>query len=263
MSIKALSWAAIAAVLLIIACATNPETGRSTFQPIPAGIMNSLGAQSYTEVLSTSTLSTNQRWTAIVERAAQRIAAASNQDFEWEFKLVENDQANAFCLPGGKIVVYTGILPVCGDEATLAFVLGHEVGHAVGGHGNRRVSEGLLLQLGIAAADISFKDNAQHAVIMQGLGMGSQLGSLAYSRGDETDADLTGIRYMARAGYDPRVAPDFWRRMGALGGQKPPELLSTHPSDTTRSARLEQALPDALDLYSKAPAKYGVGESLR
>jgi metalloendopeptidase OMA1, mitochondrial len=244
------------------ACVTNPETGRKSFAPIPDSIMNNLGAQAYAETLQQEKVITSGRTHAVVMRVAQRIQASvgDSVDFDWECNLVESQDVNAFCLPGGKIVVYTGILPVCQNEACLAFVMGHEVGHAVARHGAQRMSKALLIEGGLSLADISFQNNSQHDVIMQSLGLGSQLGQLYYSRDNESEADYMGLRYMARAGYDPSVAPDFWIRMGSLAGEKPPEFLSTHPSDSRRADDINAKMAEAQKFYAAAPQKYGVGE---
>jgi metalloendopeptidase OMA1, mitochondrial len=252
----------LALAATIVACVTNPETGKKGFAPIPSSVMNNLGAQAYTETLQTETVVTTGRHHDIVQRVATRIAAASNQKFDWECKLVQSDVVNAFCLPGGKIVVYTGLLPVAQTEAALAFVMGHEVGHAVAEHGNQRMSQGLLVEGGLAIADIAFKNNQQHDIIMSSLGAGAQVGVLLpFSRSHESEADEMGLIYTARAGYDPAVAPAFWERMGA-GGQQPPEYMSTHPSHETRSADLNKQMPRALEIYKASPVKYGVGDKL-
>jgi predicted Zn-dependent protease len=255
------------AVLIVLGCVTNPETGKRSFAPLPESMVNNMALEAYQETLQSEKVSTNSKWNTIVQRVADRIAKSADQvaktGYQWECNLVENPQANAFCMPGGKMMVYTGILPICETEAGLAFVMGHEVGHAVAQHGNQRMSQGLLVNLGLQVADISFQDSAQRDVIMQSLGMGSQLGTLYYSRGHESEADYMGLRYMARAGYDPTVGPDFWKRMGSLAkGEKPPEILSTHPSDDRRAADLAANMAEAKKLYDAAPTKYGLGDRL-
>ncbi|MEZ6197473.1 MAG: M48 family metallopeptidase [Planctomycetota bacterium] len=258
-------WAALGAaiaLMLVPACQTNPETGRSGINLVPDSYMNSLGAQAYAEVKQTEKRSTDQRLTAIVERVAGRITAAAGEQMEWEVTLVESPQANAFVLPGGKIVVYTGILPICQTEAALAFVLGHEVGHAIARHGSERASQTLIVQGGLTLADLSLGTGQNKELIMGVLGTGAQYGVLLpYSRAHESDADHTGIRYMARAGYDPRVAPDLWLRMGAQG-QEPPEFSSTHPNSERRASDLQGLMKEAMEIYEKAPVKHGVGEAL-
>lgn len=245
-------------------CVTNPETGEKHLAIIPESTMNEMGAQAFQETLAEEKVSADPRSNAIVGRVADRIAKASGAGFDWEFKLVESGQVNAFCLPGGKIVVYTGILPVCENEASLAFVVGHEVAHAVAQHGNQRMTQGLILSGALEVADLTLSDNQYHDQMLGMLGAGAQVGViLPFSRGHESEADYMGLRYMARAGYDPKVGPDFWRRMGALGKEKPPEFLSTHPSDDRRSSDLAAKLAEAQAIYEKAPVKYGIGEKLR
>ena len=250
--------------VLSSACVTNPETGSSGFNIMPDSVMNNLGAQAFNDVIQQSPISRDRRMTEIVTRVATRIAQQTNEDFDWQVRLVDNQQANAFVLPGGKIVVYTGILPICENEAGLAFVMGHEVGHAVARHGSQRMSQNVGLQVALGVADASLGNSQSKGVIMGALGAGAQYGVLLpFSRGHESDADHTGIRYMARAGYDPSVAPSFWQRMARQsGGEQPPEWSSTHPSHDTRTARLNELLPEAIELYEKAPVKYGLGEDL-
>ena len=254
----------IATLAFLPSCATNPETGRRSLNVIPDATLNSMGVQAYQEVLSTEKVSTNARQTAVVKRVAERIAAASGEKFNWEVNLIESDQANAFVLPGGKIVVYTGILPICENEAGLAFVLGHEVGHAVARHGGERMTQTLGAQLTLAIADASGLGGPEnHGTVMAAMGAGAQYGVLLpFSRAHESDADHMGIRYMSRAGYDPHVAPLLWQRMSAGGGQQPPEWMSTHPSHETRSTTLEGLIPEAMKFYDAAPTRYGLGEKL-
>lgn len=260
---RARRWAIISLVIATAACVTNKETGRRSLILVPRSTMQTMGLQAYREVLAKEQVSNDARLNAIVRRVAQRIADASGAQFDWEFNLIQSDEANAFVLPGGKVVVYTGILPICEDEASLAFVIGHEVGHAVARHGAERVTQSLLIQGGLKAAELSLGDSRQKATIMGALGMGAQFGvALPFSRAQESDADHTGIIYMARAGYDPSVAPLFWKKMARRGGQQPPEFASTHPSHSTRTQQLEEWLPAARAIYEKAPTKYGLGERL-
>lgn len=255
----------LAGVLLIAlttACSTNPETGRSGFTMVPDSYMNSLGAQAYQEVLQAESTSTDPRMTEVVNRVAARITAASPEQMDWEVTLVESKQANAFVLPGGKIVVYTGILPICETEAGLAFVMGHEVGHALARHGSERASQQMGLQGILAIASATLGQSANHDMFMGAIGAGAQYGVLLpFSRSHESDADHTGIRLMARAGYDPRVSPGLWIRMAGLGEQ-PPEFASTHPSSERRAAELEELMDEAMAIYEQAPEKHGVGVRL-
>jgi len=171
--------------------------------------------------------------------------------FEWQFNVVNDQTVNAWCMPGGKVVVYTGILPVTQDETGLAVVMGHEVSHAIARHGNERMSQGLALQFGGVALEVLTGENPGVArdLFLQVYGVGGALGMLSYSRKHETEADKLGLVFMAMAGYDPREAPKFWERMSQGGGQAPPEILSTHPSDQTRMRDLEAFMPEALKYY--------------
>lgn len=250
-------------LLVLSACVVNRLTGKRSFVLVSDDVMNQLGAQSYQDVKAKSQISSNPRWTEISRRAALRVAKASEENFNWEFTLVESKEANAFALPGGKIMVYTGILPPAQNEAALAFVLGHEVGHAIARHGAQRISQGLIAEGALVAADLMLaRENPNRDLIMAGLGLGAEVGvMLPFSRAHESEADYMGIIYMARAGYDPAEAAKFWTRMGQ-GQVKPPEFLSTHPSDDRRARDLLAVLPTAQDIYLKAPVKYGSGEPL-
>ncbi len=243
------------------ACVTNPETGRSSFNIVPEATEISMGAQAFAQVKSESTESRDAKMIDVVQRVADRITAVTGKNYDWEVRLVESNQANAFVLPGGKIVIYTGILPICETESGLAFVMGHEVGHAIARHGGQRMSSTMVVQAGLQIADFSFNDSAQKPMIMAALGAGTQLGTLKYSRVHESEADYMGIRYMAKAGYDPSVAPELWVRMGQ-GGQRPPEILSTHPANETRTAELRAVMKEAQALYQAAPKQYGQGVDL-
>ena len=173
--------------------------------------------------------------------------------YKWEFNLVNSPEANAWCMPGGKVVVYSGLLPVTKDEAGLAFVMGHEIAHAVARHGNERMSQTLLAQTGSLALDVALsnKPNETKSLLMAAYGAGAQVGVLLpFSRLHETEADKLGMIFMAMAGYDPNVAPQVWERMIKLSsGAKPPELLSTHPADQTRIQNLKKYVPTAMKYY--------------
>jgi len=175
-------------------------------------------------------------------------------DYVWEFNLVDENVPNAWCMPGGKVVVYSGILPFTKTEAGLAVVMGHEIAHAVARHGNERMSQGLLVQMGGMALDVALEKQPEQtkALFMQAYGVGAQVGvMLPYSRMHETEADKLGLVFMAMAGYDPHEAISFWERMAKAGGEKPPEILSTHPSDQTRINDLKAFLPEAMKYYKK------------
>ena len=237
---------------------TNPETGRSERVALSAEQEEALGLQAYQEVLSTSDVVESGPEAEMVRRVASRIAAATGKsasDFNWSASLVSSPQVNAFCLPRGKIVVYTGILPVAQSEAGLATVMGHEVAHAVARHGAQRVFQNSITQTALigAAVSLSDMDYQKRQTIMGLLGAGAQYGVLLpFGRAHESEADEMGLLYMARAGYDPRESIAFWERMSQVGGAQPPEFLSTHPSHGTRVEDLKSFLPRAMEEYEKA-----------
>jgi predicted Zn-dependent protease len=237
---------------------TNPETGRSERVALSAEQEEALGLQAYQEVLSTSDVVESGPEAEMVRRVASRIAAATGKaasDFNWSASLVSSPQVNAFCLPRGKIVVYTGILPVAQSEAGLATVMGHEVAHAVARHGAQRVFQDSITQTALmgAAVSLSDMDYQKRQTIMGLLGAGAQYGVLLpFGRAHESEADEMGLLYMARAGYDPRESIAFWERMSQVGGAQPSEFLSTHPSHGTRVEDLKSFLPRAMEEYEKA-----------
>lgn len=236
---------------------TNPETGRSERVALSSRQEEALGFQAYQEVLSASQLIETGRDADTVRRVAQRIAGATGsvaRDFNWQVSLVNSPQINAFCLPGGKMVVYTGILPVAQSDAGLATVIGHEVAHAVARHGAQRVFQNSIMQTALAGAaySLSDMDYQRRQMVMGLLGAGAQYGAiLPFSRSHESEADEMGLLYMARAGYDPRESIAFWERMGRAGGSQPPEFLSTHPSQGRRIEDLKALLPRAMEEYQK------------
>ena len=243
------------AVLLVAACRTVPYTGRKQLALIPADQEAALGVSAYRDTLKKEKISTDPEKTAMVERVGRRIAAAADKpDFQWEFKLIEDDKVvNAFCLPGGKVAVYTGLLKVAQDDTGLAVVMGHEVAHALARHGGERMSQGMLASLGGVALAVAMaeKPGETQALAQQAYGLGVGVGVLLpYSRGHEAEADHIGLILMAKAGYDPRRAVDFWQRMSA--GEKDPGLarfLQTHPTGEQRIARIKELLPEALKHY--------------
>ncbi len=252
--------------LMLAACSTVAITGRKQLNLIPASTMMSMSYQQYSEVIRSSKLSSNAAQTAMVKRCGERIQKAVEQyfaqnnqsqqlrGFEWEFNLIESEQVNAWCMPGGKVAFYTGILPLTRDETGLAVVMGHEIAHAVAEHGSERMSQGLLAQFGGMALDkaLESKPDATRALLLGAFGAGAQLGVLLpFSRLQESEADRLGLIFMAMAGYDPNEAINFWQRMAtAKGGQAPPEFLSTHPSDETRIRQIRDLLPEAMS-YKK------------
>jgi len=258
------------AIFLLIACATVPITGRKTINLIPVETINSLSFQQYSDFISTNKTITGTDQAAMVKRVGRRIQHAVEQYFAsnnmssqlqgyaWEFNLVEDSAINAWCMPGGKVVVYTGILPVTRDETGLAVVMGHEIAHAVANHGNERMSQGLLVQMGGMALDKALENKPEETrgLAMLAFGVGANVGVLLpYSRLHESEADHMGLIFMAIAGYDPSKAPEFWERMSAGGKGAPPEILSTHPSDETRIKNLRERLPEAMEYYRQARKK--------
>jgi predicted Zn-dependent protease len=246
---------AAASVLVLASCEHVPITGRSQLQLFGEGAEIRLGLTAYEDVLRKERISNDPALNELVIRVGNRIAAATGKtEYRWEFKVIENDrQINAFCLPGGKVAVYTGILAVTKDEAGLAAVLGHEAAHAIARHAGERLSEYALIGGAVVVlAAGTARDVGQanrNAVLLGALATGAVL--LPHTRGQESEADRLGLIYMAKAGYDPRTATDFWRRMAqaAKGKAKPPEFLSTHPADETRIRQIEQWLPEALSYY--------------
>jgi len=231
---------------------------------VTPGQERALGAQAYQEVLSESRRSGDARMTAILERVGRRVAEAANQpEFQWEFALLESEEVNAFCLPGGKVAVYTGILPVMKNEAGMAVVVGHEVAHAVARHGGERLSQHLSVVIiqELLAQGLSRSSPAVRTGALQAFGVGAEVGAiLPYSRRHEEEADEIGLRYAARAGYDPREAIALWQRMEALRETRPPEFLSTHPHEKRRIRQFEKLMPAALEVYQAAPRQHGLGE---
>ncbi len=257
-------WSLIALLLMSAACATVPVTGRRQLNLIPASEMLAMSYQQYGEVIGTSQLSDDAEQTALVRRVGVRIQRAVETymaqngmadhlaGYQWEFNLIESDQVNAWCMPGGKVAFYTGILPICRDATGIAVVMGHEIAHAVAEHGNERMSQGLLAQMGGMALGEAVRNKPEQTqtLWMTAFAVGAQFGALLpYSRLQESEADHLGLIFMAMAGYDPREAPAFWERMSAQGGAKPPEFLSTHPSDETRVRNLQAKMPEALQYY--------------
>jgi len=239
----------------------NPETGRKARVALSSQQEETLGLQSYREVLSQSQVVSSGPAHEIVVRVAERLARATGdaaKQFRWQVSLVQSPQANAFCLPGGKIAVFTGILPHTKTEAGLAAVMGHEMAHAVARHGSQRLLRTSLAQTLMMGASFSLSDMdpGQRQAVMAALGAGAQYGLLLpFSREHETEADEMGLLYMARAGYDPREAVSFWERMSSAGGPQPPEFASTHPSHGRRIQDLQAFMPQAIAEYEKAKSR--------
>jgi predicted Zn-dependent protease len=236
-----------------------PETGRSQFNILSPGEEMQLGLTSFEQLKKEVPISKDAALTALVQRVGKRIAAvAPLPDAQWEFVVFESKEANAFCLPGGKVGVYTGILPITRDEAGLATVIGHEVAHAVARHGGERMSQEMLRQgLGTAVgAAVSSADPRLQAATAVVYGLGSELGvMLPYSRAQETEADKLGLIYMARAGYEPAAAVGFWQRFAQYkeGADSTPLIFRTHPTDDQRIRRIQEWLPEVQKEYRPAP----------
>ena len=248
----------------ILACVATPDSDRSAFIVIPFSQEVTMGKQAYQDILAKEKETTNVKLKQMVERVGRRIAAVSAMpNLEWEFKVIDSEQKNAFALPGGKTAIYTGILPVCLNEAGLAAVLGHEIAHVTARHSGQRMSQQFLLMGVLSGAQISLSNNNHRGAILGALGIGAMYGvELPFGRSNESEADSIGLKYMARAGYDPREAVDFWTRFSKeKGGKGPPEFFSTHPSDNTRIRNLQRNLPRAMVDYRASKVKYGKGKN--
>ncbi|HLG48179.1 MAG TPA: M48 family metallopeptidase [Reyranella sp.] len=254
------------AFCLLAACESAPVTGRSQMMLVSESEERQLGAQAYREVLASEPRSHDVELNALVEKVGRRIAHAAEHPptdlwkaphYNWEFRTISKNEPNAFCLPGGKVAVYSGILPISRNEAGLAAVLGHEVAHALARHSAERLSDqraasAAVLLTGVGLAVAGGKQTASYPpATMAALGAGATVGFLLpMSRAQESEADHIGLILMALAGYDPHEAIHLWERMRAhSGGRKPPEWLSTHPADQTRLADIKKWLPDALKYY--------------
>lgn len=248
-------------------CRSTPITGRRQLMLVPESQELSLGLQAYQETLQQQTSSSNGALVEMVRRVGQRIAAVSQRDdFQWEFNLIADPQQNAFCLPGGKVAIYEGILPVCQDEAGLAVVMSHEIAHALARHGGERMSHNMVVDGAKVLIDkVAGKYvPAKKDLLMEAYGVGSKYAVLLpYNRRQESEADHIGLKLMAQAGYDPTVAPGFWTRFGEMkGGGQSAEFLSTHPSDQRRSLDLQALMPEASAIYRSSTVKYGNGQRL-
>lgn len=262
---------AAAALMLALAagCAKVPVTGRSQLSLIPASEMTALSAQQYGEFMKQNPPSKDAAGTAQVKRVGLRIQQAVETfakqkgfesriaNYQWEFNLVDSKEVNAWCMPGGKVVVYSGILPVTKDDTGLAVVMGHEIAHAVAEHGGERMSQQMMAQMGGMALGEALKTKPAQTqqLAMTAFGVGAQYGALLpFSRQQESEADRLGLIFMAIAGYDPKSAPSFWERMsaGKDASAAPPEFMSTHPSDATRIKKLNEEMPEALQYYKPA-----------
>ena len=260
----------VAAGALVISCATNPFSGKSTMALVPNSQVFPSSFQEYSKFLGESKVITGTADAKRVETVGMKIKAAAEKwlnangytdylkDYQWEYKLIDSKEVNAWCMPGGKIAFYTGIIPVCKDDAGMATVMGHEVAHALANHGQQRMSAAQLQQVGGAVLGVatSGKSETTKSLISQAYGMGSEVGvMLPFSRSNESEADKIGLTLMAIAGYNPDQAIAFWERMSAnSGGSGTMEFMSTHPSDATRIANLQKLIPEA----KAEAAKFGV-----
>jgi predicted Zn-dependent protease len=255
---------------ILAGCDTVPITGRSQFNTIPDSLINSMALEQYNGFLKdpANKLSTDAEKTAMVQRVGTRIAGAVEkymtenymQDriagYKWEFNLIESKEKNAWCMPGGKVVVYTGILPICQDDAGLAVVMGHEIAHAIAKHGAERMTQGLMVTLGGVALDQAMKDEPAKTrqIFLTSYGIGATVGVvLPYSRTHEKEADRLGLIFMAMAGYDPQAAVGFWERMAASkDGASVPEFLSTHPASESRIQNIKDYMSEANVYYQRS-----------
>lgn len=252
---------------ILYACANVPITGRQQLNLVSNAEIIPLVNQQYDSIVRHSKLSNDQQQTAMVknvgrriQKAVERYMADNNlssqlEGFDWEFNLIDDPKTvNAWCMPGGKVAFYTGIMPICKDEEGVAVVMGHEVAHAIANHGRERMSQGLVANMGLSTLSLAMGQNPSmtRQVMLQAVGVGTQIGMLKFSRQHESEADKIGLIFMSMAGYDPNSAVSFWERMDKMsGGGAPPEWLSTHPSHSTRIADLKAAMPDAMKYYKK------------
>ena len=251
----------LAGLLLATGCQTVPMTGRSQLMLSSESEEMALGAQAYNEYKKQTPVSRNPTHVAAVSRVGKAIQAVARKDsYQWEFTVLESPEANAFCLPGGKVAVYSGLFKYTANDAELACVVGHEVGHALARHGGERVSWGIMQQLGGEAV----KARTQSEMIAQAYGAATQVGvMLPFSRKQESEADNMGLTLMARAGYDPRAALSFWQKFGSNPPGSIERWLSTHPGGDQRIAEIQRLLPAAQAEYQKAPVKRGLGQTLK
>ncbi|MDT8303032.1 MAG: M48 family metallopeptidase [Sedimentisphaerales bacterium] len=254
-------------LLLLSGCTEVAITGRKQFNLVPDSTMNSMGFQAYSEFLTQNTLSKDYSKTQMVKRVGSRIQKAVEQycaqnnlsdlleGYQWEVNLIEDDQLNAWAMPGGKMVVYTGLLKVTQSEAGLATVMGHEIAHVFAKHGAERMTQGLVVEMGGVALSKALANSPDKTknIFMKSYGAGAQIGLLLpYSRVHETEADHLGLIFMAMAGYNPNEAVNFWQRMSvAKQGSETIEILSTHPADSTRIRNIQNLIPKAMQYYKQ------------
>nr|WP_321228113.1 M48 family metallopeptidase [uncultured Psychroserpens sp.] len=251
---------AVGIIALFLSCTTNPFTGNKTLALVSNSELFPTAFAQYDEFLTENKVITGTADAEMIKRVGQRIAVAAERwlnanghqgyldDYKWEYNLVNDNTVNAWCMPGGKIVFYTGILPIAQNETGIAAIMGHEVAHALANHGQQRMSAGMLQQIGAVAGNVAIKDEQTRNIFNQAYGVGSQVGvMLPFSRSHETQSDEIGLYLMAIAGYNPAEAAELWKRMKAnSGGEAPQEFLSTHPSNDTRIENLTQWAPKAV-----------------
>lgn len=256
-------------LMLVVACTQNPVTGKSNFLLVGNDSLIPMAFQQYQQVLKTQKLSTNKQQTTMVKTVGRNIQSAvekylksKNQldflkDYQWEYNLIEDNQLNAWCMPGGKVAFYTGIMPVCQNNNGVAVVMGHEITHALAQHSAQRATQALMAQGIQLAGNLALNDSRYKNVFNILYPVGAQVGILAYSRQAELEADRIGLTLMAMAGYDPREATKFWQRMEkqTSGQQRPPQFLSTHPNPGRRIEQLKAELPAALKIYNQTTGK--------
>ena len=261
---KLRSWPLLSILLLLLGCATVPITGRSQLSMIKNSELIPMSFQQYDEVLKTHELSENNTQAALIKKVGIKIQKAVEaylekegqskvlDDFEWEFNLIEDETVNAWCMPGGKVAFYTGILPVCQGEKGIAVVMGHEIAHAIANHGRERMSQSMITNGLLASLSLATQNNSTltRDILLQSVGAGTQMGILKFSRKHESEADRMGLVFMSIAGYNPEVAPGFWERMAEVSeGPDAPEWVSTHPSNERRIQDLKKHLPEAMEYY--------------
>ncbi|RYZ97802.1 MAG: M48 family peptidase [Sphingobacteriaceae bacterium] len=260
-------FAVITVCIVIYSCATVPLTGRKQLSLVPDSEINAAAAQSYKQLLSdpkTKVISTSadaqrvktigKKLAVAIEKYLQANGYADQYNFKWEFNLIQSPEINAWCMPGGKVAVYSGILPVTKTDAGLAVVMGHEIAHAIAKHSAEAMSQQLAAQTGgsLVGAAVGGKSQVTQSMVNQAYGLFGQGVLLKYSRDKENEADRLGLTFMAMAGYDPNEAVLFWQRMAASKqGGAPPEFLSTHPSDATRIQNIKNLIPEAMKYYKK------------
>ena len=254
--------------VMMVACTTNPITGRKSLQLANNQEISAMALQQYRQTLSTAKVIKGTTQAKSVQNVGLRIKNAANNyyrgigregdlnNYQWEFNLIEDKQVNAWCMPGGKVAVYTGIMPITKNDTGLAVVLGHEISHALAGHGNERISSAMLAEYGGAILGSTMSNGQWASIFQQAYPLGAQAVLLKYGRSQELEADEMGLYLMAMAGYDPRESQPFWQRMEASStGNRPPEFLSTHPNPDTRRADLDRHMPKALEYYRASGGK--------